>query len=94
MFVSKEAAQEFFDRYIKNKLPGLIAKTDANLGLEILQQHSKDRTHWHIKCVEKAREQYFKRYELEAMSEFGYYLLFWDIFLQKYGVWKVQNVTH
>ena len=49
--------------------------------------------YWYLKCVEKAREDYYQRFHLELMSEDNNYFLFYDSFLESYGVWEMMDTT-
>ena len=89
MRISKQNADD--------KLEGIVVKIDRisskTTGLKYYK-HTKKGTFWHLKCVEKARDDYFNRYSLELMSECCNYFLFYDNFKEMYNVWKIDNVTN
>ena len=96
---SERLAKKEFDKTIKRsktskiEVPCCIVEIDNLTGYKFKEMHLPEH-YWFQKCVEKVREDYYSRFHLELMSEDNNYFLFYDSFLENYGVWEMLDSTH
>lgn len=87
--IDREIAKQadiFFRERVESGEDCILVKVDLNRGLSFIKHHNQG-NYWHSKCVTAARNDYFKRYELQETSQHNDYFMFFDNLLDEYSVW-------